>query len=309
MFFHFYSKPLVGVDIHPDEIRLMQLSRGRCILQAHVIKLKSGTLKEGKMVNPDHVKKKLAQIVSMNDMKGCPAALSLPSSSVITKRITLSEDLSANDRETVIQTNLKNYFPGLGVDLCFDFDLLGKTHTGYDEAIIFAARQEQLNEYISVVNEAGLRVEIVDVELFALSRALNLKQVSGQMIAILEINLSQLQFNLLKKETNTVESVFSQTLTHSPSEINIQDLIKKFKQTIQFCFSTQRQTEFKELILIGNLPILSVIAEAIQKECGLSVNLIDPFLNLHRSDKINMSSIQESPSRMLVSLGLALRGI
>ena len=171
MFFSlFYAKkrPLIVLDINHEEIRILQLKRVKeelWVEQVYIGALDAGAIVDGRIQSLQTVRAAIEKAVQATHTKGAEVAIALPMQSVITKRIKLNEELSPEECEAEINANMADYFPHATEDLVFDFVLENPS-----DVLLIAARKSQLNEYLTVVKQAGLKIKIVDVDSYALSR-------------------------------------------------------------------------------------------------------------------------------------------
>ena len=85
--------PLLGIDISSSSVKLVELDRdktGRLVLEACALEtLEPGWVTEGNIEKFDEVAEALRRLVKKSGSRAKNAALALPPSAVITKRITL----------------------------------------------------------------------------------------------------------------------------------------------------------------------------------------------------------------------------
>lgn len=165
---NFKAKPLFGLEISQQEVSLLRLNRVKN--EIYLEKLGSSTIPQGLLIegklNAESLRAALVSLIEQAQIAGHSVALAIPMASVITKRIKLNAELSDKDHAAEITSNLNRYAPGM-TDWYVD---LAKVKP--DEILLFAISHEQLNEYVSVVNQAGLQVKIIDIDAFIFARAL-----------------------------------------------------------------------------------------------------------------------------------------
>jgi Tfp pilus assembly PilM family ATPase len=159
-----------------------------------------------------------------------------------------------------------------------------------------ATRQDYLQDYLSLVNQAGLIVKVVDVDSFALLRALYLFYPEEQIISILDINSSTAQFIVFQKQ----ELIFNHL-------ISMQDFTREFHQVLQKCFLTHPQIKLNIVVLSGTID--SGKDELLKQEFNLQCIRANPFFKMSISPKLKIQELQTIAPRMLVSCGLALRSV
>lgn len=161
---------LVGLAMHQDRISMVKLKHKNILEAFAIADLPQGWLVDGKINHVEEVVQLIRNLIIDFQAENCCAAIGLPVSLVISKRIKVAACLSDAERVADIKDNLPHYFPGIKEPLSFDFIPLEENHED-DEVLLVAARSGQVDAYVSVAEQAGLKVRVVDVDIYALSRA------------------------------------------------------------------------------------------------------------------------------------------
>lgn len=294
----------MGLDIHEDEIRLLQIRKigtRFCIEKLALASLPPGAIEDGKIKQFNIVLSVLSRLVQKTKTQAALTAIALPANSVINSKITLAANFEEGECETEISSNVNRYFPGATDDICFDFVTINPIDEENNEVLLVASRSEQLNAYVNVVKQAGLKIKIVDVDSYALIRATNFILPSHQardVIAILEVSASVATFIVFHQKN----ILFTQRWRRQESV----RLEEKLAHVIQLFQSTHRNIKISCFVLIGKNTTLS-------KDMGASpivhLNDINPFKVMLLAPKINKEELQRVSSRLLVALGLGMRSI
>ncbi|TAK76172.1 MAG: hypothetical protein EPO11_04610 [Gammaproteobacteria bacterium] len=189
--FSLFSKPLlIGLAIQHDAVRWVQLKKAKqafLIEQAHSSPLPLGVVAEGKIKRVDALRSVLTDLVYRHRLEGRMAAISLPAHLVRMQRIQLPAGLSESEIEAEMNAHLQNELPGLSEALCMDFTVLPASRPGQDIDVFFAAaRREDVEQYVECVQAVGVKVKIVDVDTYALKRAVCL--LAGGEVRVGEVN-------------------------------------------------------------------------------------------------------------------------
>ncbi len=97
------------------------------------------------------------------------AALALPSSAVIAKRITLPAGLLEEDYEVQVETEASQYIPFSIDEVNLDFQILGPAPQSPEdvEVLLAASRKEKVDDRVAIAEMAGLKPIVIDVEPYA----------------------------------------------------------------------------------------------------------------------------------------------
>lgn len=295
----------IGLDIQPEEVRLLKLNRTKkniIIEEAVALPLVPDTIVEGKVLQPDDVYIVLQELVQLTNSKSNVAAIALPISSVISKHIQMASYFNEIEREAEIITQLPRYFPGVTDPLCFDYVRLGMPYRDEEDRwFLVAARQTQLKSYVNLVEEAGLIVKAVDIDLYAISRAVGFcLSKKPLMIGIIDFCSLRPHFFVLYKKT----IIFYQRFNQGDGS----DIFLQFKNALLLCCSSHRQIKLSEIFFAGQFYHSHELKKMIQKELSLQVNEINPLNEFIFSACINPATFHTYATKYLIACGLALRG-
>ena len=181
---------LVGVEIAPDAVRLVQLQqrkrRWRLMGSAHEpLQLEVG---HDWAAEPGLVAQALQRAYRRSGLKQRRIALALPASQVICKLCHLPVERGMEQLEAQLLADAERLFPIPLEDLALDFQVMGasRVQAGCSEVMVAACRQSALAALESVVEEAGLQLEAVEVDNIALCRMLPPDGVEGAALLRIE---------------------------------------------------------------------------------------------------------------------------
>lgn len=176
MRFPFLHRPtLLGLDIQPDGIRLLQLKK---IKQSFLLeKLTAfatppGIFEDGKIKLWEVFCPFLSEIVLGLNIKGLGVVVNVPMDQVRLQKIKLSSDLQEINVHQEIFNHIETDLPGMKATLCMDFYTLEQTTTHVDH-VYMIAKKEYLQQLTQCIKSCGLKLQIVDVDVFALKRMLD----------------------------------------------------------------------------------------------------------------------------------------
>ena len=167
---------LVGVEITPDAVRIMQLQQRnrRCRVMGSAQELFQAPLADDWAAEPDVVAAALQRAYRRSGLRQRRVALALPASQVICKLCHLPVQQGGAQLEAQLLADAERLFPFPLEDLALDFQVMGASHAqpGCSEVMVAACRQSALASLEAVVEEAGLQLEAVEVDNIALCRML-----------------------------------------------------------------------------------------------------------------------------------------
>jgi type IV pilus assembly protein PilM len=343
----FGSKGIVGLDIGSSYIKAVQLKETRSGYELELfdmLPISPELIVEGSIIDAIRVTESLRELVRKAKIKAKDAVIAISGhSSVIIKRISLPE-MSEEELSESIKFEAEQYVPFDIDDVNLDFQILGpKEEPGQMDVILVAVKKEVINDYVSVVKEAGLNTGIVDVDAFALENmyGINYEIEAGQNIALVNIGASTINMNILKGgvsvftrdssigsniQTDALQKEFSisyeeaerlkrnepvekvrpedaQSLIMSASS----DIFSEVSRSVDYFRSSTLQADVKEVILSGGCALVKGFPDMLSEKIGIPVKVADPFKNVAIPKKFELSYIEETAPIAAIAVGLATR--
>lgn len=167
---------LVGVEIAPDAVRILQLQQRnrRCRVMGAAQEPFQPPLGDDWAAAPGVVVAALQRAYRRSGLGQRRVALALPASQVICKLCQLPVEQGEAQLEAQLLADAERLFPFPLEDLALDFQVMGASRgqPGCSEVMVAACRQSALTLLEFVVEEAGLQLEAVEVDSIALCRML-----------------------------------------------------------------------------------------------------------------------------------------
>lgn len=170
---------LLGIDISPSGVKLVELSRSgkRYQIEAMAIEpLPEGAVEDSNPSDVDQIASALQRAVKASGTKLSKAAVAVPTSSVITRTIPMPVGYGEDEIEAAIEVEASQYIPFPLEEIYVDFSILGPSRASRDsqDVMIVASRRENVDLRQEVLQEAGLKAAVVDVEAYAIENMFSL---------------------------------------------------------------------------------------------------------------------------------------
>ena len=170
MFFR-KSGPLIGLDIGSHSVKVVELRpsrNGHALANLGVAPLPPDAIVDGAILNAGAVVEAIRALLANNNIRTRDVAASVSGHSVIIKKISLPA-MTKEELEEQIQWEAEQYIPFDINDVNIDFQILSSEFEsdGKMDVLLVAAKKEMVSEHVHVINEAGLRPLIIDVDAFA----------------------------------------------------------------------------------------------------------------------------------------------
>ena len=201
--------PILGLDISTTSVKLLELSdagKGLMRVEHYVIEpLPKDAVTDGNITNLDQVAEALRNAWKQMGTRVKNVALALPASAVITKKILAPASLKGVDLENQVETEANQVIPFPLDEVNLDFQVLGPSPGNSDDVqvLLAAARKEKVEDRVAVVQAAGLKALIMDVESYASQTAFeNIAHLlpnkgAEQTVAVIDIGAQNMHINVL----------------------------------------------------------------------------------------------------------------
>lgn len=345
----FAKKDIIGLDIGSQQIKIVQLSESKGSYKLErlaVAALQPELIVDGSILDATRVVEVIRELISNSDIKTKDVTLSVSGhSSVIIKRVALPQ-MSEDELDESIRFEAEQYIPFDIEDVNLDFQILGPAEEdNMMDVLIVAVKRDKINEYVSVVKEAGLNPVIVDVDAFALENMyeLNYEVKENENVALVNIGASMININILKgggsvftrdssvggnlltealqkeytisyanaeklKQEESLEGISQEDVAvvlNSASE----DIITEISRSFDYFRDTTNYENIDEIIVSGGSTLIGGIVSSLEERSGIPVSVAEPFKNVDVPDMFDKAYIKKVEPLVTVAVGLALRRV
>jgi type IV pilus assembly protein PilM len=347
------SKQLVGLDIGTSAIKVFQLKEsggGFQLVHADVKPLDPEVIVDGTVMDAERVVSAVRQLFRENRIKVKNAALSVSGISVIVKKINLPE-MTEEELDESIQWEAEQYIPFDIEDVNIDYQILrpiGEDGNRQMEVLLVAVKKDKINEYASLVEEAGLTPVIVDVDAFTLENMyeVNYELNREEAVALIDIGAGLMNINVILDGTSAftrdisiggnhfteaiqkefglsfedaekikkgedVEGVSFQEVVPILESVS-NDIASEILRSFDFFRATasKSKTQISRVMISGGCAKMKGFREYLSKHLGLEVGIINPFQNIEILEgSFDFDFIQDIAPTAAVGIGLALRSV
>ncbi|NLO80901.1 MAG: pilus assembly protein PilM [Xanthomonadaceae bacterium] len=343
------NQPLLGIDISSTAVKLLELKRqgSRYRVESYAVEpLPPNAVVEKVITDETAVANAIRAAVKRSGTKLKQAAAAVPASLAISKTIAMPANL--DDREMAAQIALQadQHVPYPLEELNFDFQVLGPSEHNPDEVdvLLVASRSENVDARVAVLEAAGLKPRVIDVESYAMENAFSLlaEQLPGgsqdRAIAMADVGATMTTLTIIENGQTiyTREQIFGgRQLTEEimrryglsyeeagrakrqgglPDSYE-EEVLEPFKEAmaqqvsraLQFFFSASRHNRVDHIVLAGGCAAIAGAAEAIQEATDTPTTVANPFSAMAVASSIRPQRLAEDAPALMVACGLALR--
>jgi type IV pilus assembly protein PilM len=349
-------KPLIGIDISSTAIKLIELSRMPVETAATfrvehfaIEALPQGAMIEKKIGDVDRVVGTIRKAVTTSGTHAKCAAVAVAGSAVITKVIAMAGTLSDAEMENQIQLEADQYIPYPLEEVNLDFQVVGPTkgNSTMVDVLLVASRQENVEDRVSVLEEAGLTPAVVDVEAYAMENACSLilaeesdaGHASPRTVAVADVGAATTTLHVLHegqivytREQNfggqqlldevqrryglSRDAAMQRILDGDVADGYETDVLVPFKEALaqqigralQFFYSGTGFNRVDEILLAGRAASIPRIEILMSERLKLPAKAANPFRRMSISTTVKAQELMREAPGMMIAVGLALRG-
>jgi type IV pilus assembly protein PilM len=211
--------------------------------------------------------------------------------------------------------------------------------------MLVAAKKEMIEDYLSLMDMAGLNLCVIDLDAFALQNiySLNYPQ-STENIALIDIGASKTSLNILREGTSQflrdvslgcnqinqkIASLAGCSLAEAealkfsanPEKISTDDIreivssvvadwCNEIRRALDFFYSTNPEDQIKKIMLSGGGANIKEFRDLLAAQASAEVELINPFECFDiRGDQLDPGYLQQIAPQAAICMGLAIRKV
>nr|ABB43054.1 PilM [Myxococcus xanthus DK 1622] len=322
------GKLVLGLDIGSTSIKMIllkeQRKRGEVIyaLQSFGMKpLPPEAIVDGALMNSTAIVQAVQDLMSELKVKGKDVAIGVSGHSVIIKKIQMPR-MSQDELEESIQWEAEQYIPFDVKDVNIDTQILdggGNDATGQMDVLLVAAKKDMINDYTTVVSEAGLAPVVVDVDAFAVQNmfSVNYDVPERETVVLINAGASVVNINIISNGA----TVFTRDVTIGGNQFT-EEIQKQLNVSYEEAEALKiggngadadavvpRPTSnFSKVYLSGGTAKIPALFKTIEARTGVPVEILNPFRKIEVDNrKFDPAFVMDVAPMAAVAVGLALR--
>jgi type IV pilus assembly protein PilM len=287
------------------------------------VKLEEGLIHDGRIMGEEKIALQLALSLKEINYRTKKAILSLPSSAIVVRKISLPKMRSKEIRpllsielETTIHLPFSrpyfDFYKLKGTDA-----RLGEEEDAQEEYLVVAAPGDLIESYFHLFKQVGIEVKAIDIEPLALYRLLYRQNLLPEEdnYMFLQIGMESVDVSFFEGETpefiRNIPLDWSSYNTQSGSQMQspiqsfAEDLLRELERIINFYQFNVKGGEklISALYITGSFPVLSEIVYFVKERlANLSVSLL-PIEHI-----VQPSSYEKVIHAYTVPIGLSMKG-
>lgn len=350
------GKLALGLDIGSTSVKMILLKEQRkrgevgYALQNFGMKpLPPEAIVDGALMNSTAIVQAVQELMNELKIKAKEVAIGVSGHSVIIKKIQMPR-MSQEELEESIQWEAEQYIPFDVKDVNIDTQILdsgANDATGQMDVLLVAAKKDMINDYTTVVSEAGLAPVVVDVDAFAVQNmfSTNYDVPEKETVVLINAGASVVNINIIANGitvfTRDVTIGGNQFTEEIQKQLNVsyeeaealkiggnrsdadavvpqevervlqsvaEQVAGEIQRSLDFYAGTAADANFSKVFLSGGTAKIPALFKTIEARVGVPVEILNPFRKIDVDNrKFDPAFIMDVAPMAAVAVGLALR--
>lgn len=343
---------MVGIDISASSVKILELSKSgehHRVERYAVEPLPQNAVVEHAITEVEQVAEAVERAVKRSGTKTRHAAIAVAGAHVITKTVKIPVGLNNKELQDQVEMEADHYIPYPLDEVNFDYHRIETTGdeavAAEDELVLLAAcRKEIVDDFVAVVEGAGLKPGVVDIETYSMENAYTL--ISHHMpgagmektVAIMDIGSTTTNINVMHSN----RSVYTRDHTFGGRQLteeiqrryglsyeeaglakkqgglpdNYQtDVLRPFMEALcqevlralQFFYSSSTFNSIDQILLAGGCSQIPGVDEMVAARVGVPSMIANPFTSMSLASRIKPQILSNDAPSLMITCGLAMR--
>lgn len=338
---------LIGLDIGSRSAKAVLLRQnGEAIWldKLGMVPIPKGVVVDHEIKDFEAVGNAIRPLLKKLGAKTTYAAAAVAGSSVITKVVVVEGDMNDTDLASQIEIEADHLIPYPLEEVSLDFEVLGPNHgdPSKSDVLLSASRTDNVESRIAAMELGGFTPKVMDVEAYALGRALQLvenqlpESVDGKVVVLVDVGATMTSFSMVvngetifTREQPFGGEQFNQAVSSyyglDPNEVEQAkidgelprnytfevlapfqtQMVQQIRRTLQIFCTSSGYEKVDFLVLSGGTALLPDTARLLTDELGIHTILANPLRDLVAVE--DEPGVSADAPRYMVACGLALR--
>ncbi len=343
------SSMMVGIDIgsHCIKAVLLQKTDAGLRLEALAIEpMPKGAISERSIQDIEAIGNVITKLKKKLPKSVQSAAVAVSGQTVITKVIFMDVSLTDAELESQIAIEADSLIPYPLDEVNIDFEKLSINEADPSKVnvLLSAARTESVEARVSALETANLKAKVVDVESYALSRAMDIyyqqlpSDAFNKCVAVVDICAVLMLVSVVQagetiytrdqvfggdQYTNSIVSYYNKSFDEAeigkttgdlPPNYTFEvlapfqtSLLQQVRRAVQMFLTTSGKDQVDYIVLTGGTAMIDGLDRLLIEELGIHTVVAEPFANIEIAPKIDRNVLQRHRTQFAIATGLALR--
>ncbi|MDY0361569.1 MAG: type IV pilus assembly protein PilM [Desulforegulaceae bacterium] len=210
---------LIGLDIGTSSLKIAEIhntKKGLFLKKIAVEKFSPDVFSDGEPKDPQHLSSLIRDAFMRNKIGNKNVAMSIGGYSAIVKPITITakED---QDIHNLVFEEAEHYIPFDISEVSIDYQIMGELDQNPNQlsVLLVAAKNDMINKYVSIAENAGLNPVVMDIDAFAVQNIFEINEPDVENAVLINVGANKISLNVV----NNRKSVFMREVAMGSFEI------------------------------------------------------------------------------------------
>jgi type IV pilus assembly protein PilM len=331
-----------GLDVGTSAVKAVQLRErpgGFALTALGSAPLRASAIAEGTIKEPAAVVEAIREAVASAGITLREATIGIAGRELIMKKVQLPE-VPAKELRNAVELEAEHHIPFAFDEVFLDYHV-ARRHDGMMDLIIVAVKKSKVNEYVAVVEAAGLVPSIVDLDGFALGNQFEVNHLaeSPESVALIDMGAAVMKTNVVRggtpvfvrdipfggnQYTQAIADRLRTTFDHAERakvgeatditwdslvpalEAVSRDLALEVRRTFDYFSSTSDSERIGRVVMSGGAARLRGLTEYLSTTWSIPVEVARPLERIEVEGHLVDEARAGGPA-LAVAVGLALR--
>lgn len=343
------SSMMVGIDIGSHCIKavlLQEIDAGLRLEALAIEPMPKGAMSERSIQDIEAIGNVIAKLKRKIPKSVQRAAVAVSGQTVITKVIFMDVSLTDAELESQIAIEADSLIPYPLDEVNIDFEKLAINEADPSKVnvLLSAARTESVQARVGALETANLKAAVVDVESYALSRAMDVyyqqlpSDAYNKCVAVVDIGAVLMLVSVVQEGetiytrdqvfggdqyTNSIVAYYNKSFDEAeigkttgdlPPNYTFEvlapfqtSLLQQVRRAVQMFLTTSGKEQVDYIVLTGGTAMIDGLDRLLIEELGIHTVVAEPFANIEISAKVDRNMLQRHRTQFAIATGLALR--
>ncbi|WKE65287.1 pilus assembly protein PilM [Gallaecimonas kandeliae] len=340
---------MIGVDIGSHSIKAVLLAKNGNTFKVEAVAVEPtprGAVVDHEIQDIEPVGEALRRLVRRLPSKIKASAMAVAGSSVMTKVIFMDASLSDDEMMSQIEVEAENLIPHPLDEVNLDFERL-RPHANDPsrvDVLLSAARSESVQARVSAMEIAGLDTHIMDIEAYALGRAVGTiaarqpELADAKLLGVLDIGARTTTLSIIEdgevaysreeafggeQLNQLIQSAYDMSADEAervklrgelPATAALEvlapfqtELLQLLRRSLQLFYTSEGHDSLDGLVLTGGSAAIEGLADMLHEELGFPVLVADVFAGMKMGPDVNKRDMERHGPALAIASGLAMR--